>query len=143
MTKNSVLAQLFYARVAYAAGNCDKALGHMQLAWDDLQAFSQALAAARRSPSPAVKLHRQVARVYSMVRQRCTGEALMPPTFRQRSGGADLIAPTFATRVGPHPDLIAPSFQGVLVEGDAGKKPWVGLAVMVAVVAGGFWMASR
>lgn len=146
MTRDTILAQLYQAKAALNARNCDRAFAALQLAWDDLGAFQEQLAAAGRKPTEAIKLHKKLAQAYAALRRRCGGNALMPPSGRSPSSHPDLIAPTFAPAQ-RHPDLIAPSFSGLgagmLVEDDSGAKPVIALVAAVAAVGAGLWLARR
>lgn len=141
MTRDTVLAQLAQAKAALAAGDCDRALGAIEVAWDDLGAFSQQLAARHQSPSAALKLHKKIAQVYTAIRQRCTGNALIAPVGARAARG-DLLAPTYRP-AGLNPDLVAPTFHGMLTEGEAGAKPWLGVAVAGLAAGLGLWMCVR
>jgi hypothetical protein len=127
MTRDTILAQLAQAKAAVGVGDCDRALGAIEIAWDDLRAFSQALVAEGKSQSPALKMHKRVTAAYTVVRRRCTGNELIAPSFR----------PSAAQ------DLLAPTFHGGMLVDDGGNKPWLGLAAAVAMLAAGAWCLRR
>jgi hypothetical protein len=114
MTRDTLLAQLAQAKAAVGVGDCDRALGAIEIAWDDLRAYSQALAAEGKSQSPALKMHKRVTDAYMVVRRRCTGN-----------------------------ELIAPSFHGGMLVDDGGNKLWLGLALAGAMLAAGAWCLHR
>jgi hypothetical protein len=128
VTRATILAQLAQAKAAVGVGDCDRALGAIEIAWDDLRAYSQALAAAGKSTSAALKMHKQVTAAYMVVRRHCTGNELIAPSFGPRAAS---------------PDLIAPSFHGGMLVDDGGNKPWLGLGAAALMLAGGFWACMR
>lgn len=146
MTSSSIKSTASRAKALASIGNCSGAERLFNQAWGMLNLYAEQQAAAGKSPSGAVSLHRSITTSYNYFRGKChDSDSLITPSFGPTRANPDLIAPTFAP-MRQNPDLMPPSMNGFGASDTEGRDTVfaiVGAVASVGLVAVGFHAAKR